>query len=167
MQIDVQVPAMGESITEATVAAWHKQAGDAVQEGDILVELETDKVMVEVPATKAGILRDILKPSGEVVHVGDLLARIDTDGAGARAAAPAAQASAPRATPPDQPQAAPTTAAAGPRNEALPPAVQRMVAEHGLDAAQIEGTGRRGQVTKEDVVRHLERAATTTAIAPA
>jgi len=163
MQIDIEVPQLGESVTEATVSAWLKQQGDAVSEGDVLCELETDKVMVEVPAPRAGVLTEVLKPEGETVGVGDVLGRIDTEGAGAQPAAeqPAAapepsqaaeqpaQAAAPQAPQAEQP--------AGERRETLSPAVRRMVEENNLDPAQIPGTGRGGQLTKEDVVRYLER----------
>jgi 2-oxoglutarate dehydrogenase E2 component (dihydrolipoamide succinyltransferase) len=152
---------MGESITEATVANWLKKPGEAVAEGDVIVELETDKVMVEVPASQGGVLAEVLKPAGEIVKLGDLLGKIDT--AGKAAATPARSAG---ATPAAPPQPAPAAAAA-PRNETLGPAARRIVEEHQLDAAAIPGTGRRGQVTKEDVVHYLDRGAQPAPAAPA
>jgi 2-oxoglutarate dehydrogenase E2 component (dihydrolipoamide succinyltransferase) len=167
MQLEIRVPPMGESITEATVANWLKQPGDAVAEGEVLVELETDKVMVEVPASQAGVLTEVLRAAGETVKLGDLLGRIDTDGTGAAkpAASPAARPPAPSAGP--KPAPAVSTAPAAARNETLGPAARRLVEEHQLDAAAIPGTGRRGQVTKENVVQFLERAAQPAAAAPA
>jgi 2-oxoglutarate dehydrogenase E2 component (dihydrolipoamide succinyltransferase) len=165
MQVEIRVPPMGESITEATVANWLKKPGEAVAEGDVLVELETDKVMVEVPASQAGVLAEVLKAAGETVKLGDLLGRIETDGTSKAAvpAQPSAQPSpqpAPAATP--QPPAAP----APPRNETLGPAARRLVEEHQLDTTQIAGTGRRGHVTKEDVLRYMERPPQAAAPAP-
>ncbi|MCZ6629577.1 MAG: E3 binding domain-containing protein, partial [SAR324 cluster bacterium] len=159
MEIDIVVPELGESITEATVSAWLKSPGDAVAEGDVLLELETDKVMVEVPGVQAGVLTEILKRENEKVNIGEVLGKLDTDSAvQARPEAPRQddsprQGEAPRHSnapaPPDmaaQPaaQAAPATAT----NSNLTPAVQRMVAEHQLDPSTIPGTGRRGQITK-------------------
>ncbi|MCZ6473644.1 MAG: E3 binding domain-containing protein, partial [SAR324 cluster bacterium] len=174
MEIDIVVPELGESITEATVSAWLKSPGDAVAEGDVLLELETDKVMVEVPGVQAGVLTEILKRENEKVNIGEVLGKLDTDSAAqARPEAPRRddsprQGEAPRHSnapaPPDmaaqpaaQPaaQAAPATAT----NSNLTPAVQRMVAEHQLDPSTIPGTGRRGQITKTDVVNFMAAAA--------
>ena len=174
MLVEIQVPELGESISEATVSNWLKQAGDAVEDGETLVELETDKVMVEVPAANAGVLAEILKAVDETVHVGDVLCKIDPEGQAA-AAEPAA-ASDPEAPPPaTQPASAPQTPAAhggavapapGGAEETLTPAARRMAAQHGLDAASIPGTGRRGQVTKGDVIDFVERAAQRPAARP-
>ena len=167
MDINVQVPQLGESITEATVSAWLKSAGDTVAEGDVLVELETDKVMVEVPATQAGVLREVLAEEGATVAVGDVIARIDTDGQGAAPAAEKAAEPQPEASPAESgepPAAKPAAAAARAEPAAaapagdLSPAVRRLVAEHRLDPAAIAGSGRGGRLTKEDVLAHLERA---------
>ncbi|MCZ6532627.1 MAG: E3 binding domain-containing protein, partial [SAR324 cluster bacterium] len=170
MEIEIVVPELGESITEATVSAWLKSPGDAVAEGDVLLELETDKVMVEVPGVQAGVLTEILKRENEKVNIGEVLGKLDTDSAAqARPEAPRRddsprQGEAPRHSnapaPPDmaaQPaaQAAPATAT----NSNLTPAVQRMVAEHQLDPSTIPGTGRRGQITKTDVVNFMAGAA--------
>jgi 2-oxoglutarate dehydrogenase E2 component (dihydrolipoamide succinyltransferase) len=162
MQIEIRVPPMGESITEATVSNWLKAPGEAVSEGEVLVELETDKVMVEVPAIQNGVLAEVLKPTGETVHLGDLLGRIDTDGKVAAASAKPAPAAAPKAAPRVEAKTEVPPAAAA-RNEAVGPAVRRMADEHQLDLSRIPGSGRRGQVTKEDVVRHMDPGAVSPA----
>ncbi|HKJ00469.1 MAG TPA: 2-oxoglutarate dehydrogenase complex dihydrolipoyllysine-residue succinyltransferase [bacterium] len=158
MQVEIVVPQMGESISEATVASWLKAKGERVAEGDVLVELETDKVMVEVPAAESGILQDIHKGTGETVTVGDILGLIETEGAGA--AAPAGNggtpAQAPAPAPPPKPApaaatAAPAAQAEAPRSQAVGPAARRLAAEQGVDIGQVPGTGPRGQVTKADV----------------
>ena len=169
MLIDTVVPDMGESISEATVAGWLKSTGDAVADGDILVELETDKVMVEVPANGTGVMAEILKQEGDTVVSGDVLCKIDT---GARAATPQGESQPTAAAPPQEvaeppSQQAPTQAASAPAppqegvEPSLTPAARRMVAEHGLNAANITGSGRHGQVTKEDIVNFMEHSPST------
>ena len=111
MDIEIRVPPLGESISEATVANWVKAEGDAVASGETLVELETDKVMVEVPAPEGGVLASVLKHEGDTVVVGEVLARIDTDGAGGR----------PAAKPAAAPKAAPAAASRATRPWAPPP----------------------------------------------
>ncbi len=153
---EIRVPTLGESVTEATVGKWFKQPGDAVAVDEPLVELETDKVTLEVPAPAAGVLADIAVKDGETVAVGALLGQIQ-EGAGAAKAAAAAPAARPAAPPPPAaPAAAP---AAGATAMPAPPSVRRMAAESGVDAAQVEGSGRRGQVTKADMMAAIERAA--------
>ena len=142
--MEIKVPALGESITEATVSKWFKAVGDAVAMDEPLVELETDKVTLEVPATGAGTLSEILAPEGTNVEVGAILA-VMADGVVANLA-PAAKAPAP----------APEPAAAEP---GLSPAVRKIVAETGIDPTQITGTGRGGRLTKADVLAHLKNAA--------
>ena len=129
--VDVKVPMLSESIPDATLLEWRKQAGDLVEQDEILIELETDKVVLEVPAPAAGVLAEVLKQTGDTVLSQEVLARIDP-GAGASAAA---------------------------GRERLSPAVHRLVAEHGLDPAEIAGTGKDGRITKGDVLAHLEAAA--------
>ena len=147
MTVDVKVPVLAESVPDATLLEWRKQPGDAVDKDEILIELETDKVVLEVPAPEAGVLTEILKHTGDTVLSQEVLARIDP-GAGASTAPPAlASVSA----------AAPAATAAG--RERLSPAVRRLVEEHGLDATMISGTGRDGRITKGDVLAHLEAAA--------
>lgn len=169
MQVEIVVPEMGESISEATVSSWLKSQGDQVAVGEVLVELETDKVMVEVPASEGGILQEIRKADGETVTVGDILGLIQTDGAGAGDGGGPAQAEA-RSEP--QTPAAPAQAAiAGPaaaveppaprggRSAAIAPSARRLAEEHGVDLSQVEGSGPRGQITKEDVAGFVQRAA--------
>ena len=153
MTVEVKVPVLAESIPDATLLEWRKQPGDAVDKDEILIELETDKVVLEVPAPEAGVLAEILRHTGDTVLSQEVLARIDSDAtvsgvAGSpTAAAPAGLAAVPEA-------AAPASSAAGP--ERLSPAVRRLVEEHGLDTSAISGTGRDGRITKADVLAHLE-----------
>ena len=150
---DIRVPTLGESVTEATVGKWFKQPGEAVAVDEPLVELETDKVTLEVPAPAAGVLTDIAVKAGDTVAVGALLGQI-TDGAGAAVAkAPPATAKAP-----ETPKPAPAPAPA-PSAMPLPPSVRKMAAESGIDAAKVDGSGVRGQVTKGDMMAAIERAA--------
>lgn len=146
MASDIIVPALGESIKEATVAKWLKKVGDAVAVDEPLVELETDKVTVEVNAPSAGTLAEIRVEGGGNVKVGAILGSIGAAGAAARPAAPKAAA----------PAAAPTVAtSAANTNETLSPAVRKMIDDNHLDAAKIRGTGKDGRVTKEDVMAHM------------
>ena len=157
MTIDVKVPVLAESVPDATLLEWRKQPGDAVEKDEILIELETDKVVLEVPAPEAGVLAEILKHTGDTVLSQEVLARIDS-GADA-SAAPLGLAPEPGAThavPPAQ------SAAASDR-ERLSPAVRRLVEEHALDASAIRGTGRDGRITKTDVLAYLETSARTPA----
>ena len=160
MQLEIRVPPLGESITEATIGNWLKQAGQAVNEGDVLVELETDKVMVEVPAPKAGVLAEVLSKQGDTVKVGQVLGKLDTDRKGG--VAPAAGAKPAAAAPAAAAQA---VAVSAQRNEAVGPAVRRMAEEQSLDLSQVAGSGKRGQVTKEDVVNFVAKS--PSAAAPA
>jgi 2-oxoglutarate dehydrogenase E2 component (dihydrolipoamide succinyltransferase) len=154
---DIRVPTLGESVTEATVGKWFKQPGDAVAVDEPLVELETDKVTLEVPAPAAGVLSDIAVKDGETVAVGALLGSI-TDGAAAAAkAAPAAKA-AESAKPAEAPKPAPAAAPAA-TSMPMPPSVRKLAAESGIEPSTVEGTGVRGQVTKGDMLAAIERAA--------
>jgi len=163
MPIEIVVPQLGESVAEATVAAWLKSPGDAVAEGDVLVELETDKVMVEVPAAESGVLAEIRKNEGDTVTVGEVLGTLDTEGAAAPApqATTAPQVSTPapveivptaQATPAASPAAGSTTAASQATSQAVGPAARRAAEVQGVDLAQVPGSGPRGQVTKGDVL---------------
>jgi 2-oxoglutarate dehydrogenase E2 component (dihydrolipoamide succinyltransferase) len=163
MLIEIRVPPLGESITDATVGNWLKQPGESVAEGDVLAELETDKVMLEVPAAEAGVLKEIVQASGAIVHAGDVLARIDTGVGVAKAAAAAPRVAPAPAAAPAKPAAAPQPAARAAVAASAPvpppmPAAQRMIAEVGVEAAAIAGSGRHGQVTKGDVIDFMERA---------
>jgi 2-oxoglutarate dehydrogenase E2 component (dihydrolipoamide succinyltransferase) len=147
MTIEIKVPALGESVTEATVGQWFKKPGDAVAADEPLVELETDKVTVEVPAPAAGVLADILVAQGATVAIGSILGSI-SEGVGAASAAAAPAVAAAAAKP--APSAAP--AADGKDGMRPPPAARKMMEEKGLSAAGFAGSGRRGQVLKEDVM---------------
>ena len=154
---DIRVPTLGESVTEATVGKWFKQPGEAVAVDEPLVELETDKVTLEVPAPAAGVLSDVAAKNGDTVAVGALLGRIK-EGAGVAASKPAAPAPKPAETPKPPPvqAAAPAPAAS---SMPMPPSVRKMAAESGVDAAKVAGTGMHGQVTKGDMLAAIERAA--------
>ncbi len=150
MAIEVKVPVLPESVSDATIATWHKKPGDAVKRDENLVDLETDKVVLEVPAPADGVLKEIKRNSGDTVNSQEIIAVIEEGAvAAAPAQAPAAaapKAEAPRATPAP---AAPTKAAE------LSPAGQRVATENRIDPAQVAGTGRDGRVTKEDLVNFM------------
>jgi 2-oxoglutarate dehydrogenase E2 component (dihydrolipoamide succinyltransferase) len=153
MSIEIKVPALGESVTEATVGQWFKKPGDAVKIDEPLVELETDKVTVEVPAPAAGVLADIKVEQGATVGIGSVLGSI-AEGAGAAQPAKTAPAQ-PTAAPARAPEATPSRAAAAAvpaGNGGMPPspAARRIMEEKGIAEAEVQGTGRRGQILKED-----------------
>ncbi len=153
---EIRVPTLGESVTEATIGKWFKKPGEAVAVDEPLVELETDKVTIEVPAPAAGVLSDIAAKDGETVAVGALLGQIK-EGAGAPAAAkPAA---APAAKAPEPKAEAPKPAAAPSSDMPLAPSVRRIAAETGVDPAKVDGSGKDGRVTKGDMMAAIERAA--------
>ncbi|HEU0302385.1 MAG TPA: 2-oxoglutarate dehydrogenase complex dihydrolipoyllysine-residue succinyltransferase [Longimicrobium sp.] len=163
MPVEIRVPPLGESVVEATVGRWTKKEGDAVAKDEILVELETDKITVEVAAPAAGTLGRIQKNEGDTVGVNELLGALETDGAApSEAAGPPAAAPAGEKPPVEQPAAQPAAAAAAPAAEGgsgeaqTSPAVRALVAEHGLDVATIRGSGPNGRVTKEDVLKVIE-----------
>jgi 2-oxoglutarate dehydrogenase E2 component (dihydrolipoamide succinyltransferase) len=151
MSTEVKVPALPESVSEATVVTWHKQAGDAVERDENLVDLETDKVVLEVPAPEDGVLGEILKTEGDTVTAGEVVAMLNAGAEASTATPSAATASATSA-----PETAPT-----PENDAstpsLSPAVRHLVEEHSLDASAIPATGRGGRLLKEDVLRFIEQ----------
>ncbi|AZO17778.1 2-oxoglutarate dehydrogenase complex dihydrolipoyllysine-residue succinyltransferase [Mesorhizobium sp. M2A.F.Ca.ET.043.05.1.1] len=168
MATEIRVPTLGESVTEATVGKWFKKVGDAIAADEPLVELETDKVTVEVPAAGAGTLAEITVKEGETVNVGALLGSISAGGA---AAAPAtkpqavAQASSPDAASSVKQAAAETAKIAGdngpiePRTMPPAPAAAKLIAEHNLSVDQLSGSGKRGQVLKGDVLDALAKGA--------
>ncbi|HEY4982434.1 MAG TPA: 2-oxoglutarate dehydrogenase complex dihydrolipoyllysine-residue succinyltransferase [Pseudolabrys sp.] len=165
---DIRVPTLGESVTEATVGKWFKQPGEAVAVDEPLVELETDKVTLEVPAPAAGVLSDIAAKNGETVGVGALLGQIK-EGAAASVAKPAAKpAEAPKAAPAPATKAADMPIAAGSPAMPTPPSVRKLAAESGMDVSRVEGSGKHGQVTKGDIMAAIERAAAqpTPVVAP-
>ncbi len=174
MATEIRVPTLGESVSEATIAKWFKKPGDAVKADEPLVELETDKVTLEVPAPAAGILGDIAAKDGETVGPGALLGSIDESGAAA--AAPAEQAAAPKTAAPAQaapapaakPAAAPAPGPAAASGKQPGPAVNRIAAESGMDASRVPGTGKDGRVTKGDMLAAVASGrAATPAPAPA
>jgi 2-oxoglutarate dehydrogenase E2 component (dihydrolipoamide succinyltransferase) len=171
MSIDIKVPAMGESVTEATVARWFKKEGDSVARDEPLVELETDKVTVEVPSPAAGTLESIAVQPGATVEVGTVLGAI-ADGAGASRpvpAKPAPQPAAPKPAPAQQQPAPPQPAPAAERAQPVPvmPATRRISEETGIDPASVNGTGKGGRVTKGDILASLETRATERQSRPA
>ncbi|MEL6953975.1 MAG: 2-oxoglutarate dehydrogenase complex dihydrolipoyllysine-residue succinyltransferase [Pseudomonadota bacterium] len=155
--VDVMVPTLGESVTEATVASWFKAVGDSVEQDEMLCELETDKVSVEVPAPSAGVLTEILAAEGSTVEAGGKLAVMGASGA----AIPAPAAQAPAASP----SAHASGAASG--DVANAPSAEKMMAEKGLSAGDVKGTGRDGRIMKEDVMRAEASPAPAPAAAPA
>ncbi len=157
MSVKILVPEMGESVVEATVGEWLKNVGDTITVGEILVELETDKVDVEVGAESAGVLTKILHQSGDDVSVGDVLAEIDPSGNGAvQSEAPVAE-TAVSTLPPAAPAADPQP------DVTATPVAMRMAEAEGVNVAAVEGTGPKGRVTKQDVAGHLNQ---KTAVSP-
>jgi 2-oxoglutarate dehydrogenase E2 component (dihydrolipoamide succinyltransferase) len=134
--IEVRVPQLSESVSEATLLTWHKKVGEAVSEGENLIDVETDKVVLELPASKSGVLSKIIKGDGEKVASNELIAQIDTAGKASQAAAAAPQAEA---------------------SSAVPPSARKLAHEHEIDAANLQGSGRGGRVTKEDVLNAMQQ----------
>jgi 2-oxoglutarate dehydrogenase E2 component (dihydrolipoamide succinyltransferase) len=160
---EIRVPTLGESVTEATIGRWFKKAGDAVAVDEPLVELETDKVTIEVPAPSAGTLSEIMAKDGETVAVGALLGQINDGAAGAAAKPAAAPARAAAPAPASPPPAAAALAAAAPKAPPtaapLAPSVRKISAESGIDASAVAGSGKDGRVTKGDMLAAIEKAA--------
>src|SRR3954470_11623636 len=163
--LSIKVPPLGESIVEATVSRWLKKEGEAVASGDTVVELDTDKITVEVPALKPGVLKKQAKKEGDVVHVDDVLGEIDESavpaaaGAGQSAAASPAPANISAPAPPAAAPAAARGSSAPPRSAPSQsetvkssPAARRIADERGIDIAAVAGTGRGGVVSKPDVL---------------
>jgi len=156
MTTEIRVPTLGESVTEATIGKWYKKAGDAVAADEPLVELETDKVTIDVPAPAAGTLADIAAKEGDTVEVGALLGHV-AEGASAPAAPKAeAPAAAAQAAPAAEPVAA----------RAPAPSAAKIMAEHGMSADAVSGSGKAGQVLKGDVLAALEKGASAPVSAP-
>ncbi|MGF0539590.1 2-oxoglutarate dehydrogenase complex dihydrolipoyllysine-residue succinyltransferase [Agrobacterium sp. ES01] len=164
MATEIRVPTLGESVSEATIGTWFKKVGDTVKADEPLVELETDKVTVEVPAPASGVLTEIVAAEGETVGLDALLGQIgEGDGS---AAAPAAEkpAEKPAAAAPAE-AAAPAAAASGSSMPAAP-AASKMMAENNISADQVDGSGKRGQVLKGDVIAAMAKGSTASAPAP-
>ena len=160
--VEIRVPTLGESVTEATIGRWFKKAGDAVAVDEPLVELETDKVTIEVPAPSAGTLGEISAKDGETVAVGALLGQITEGAGGAKPAAALAPAKAAAAPPPPAaaaPVPAPAAPKAPPADAPLAPSVRKISAESGIDASTVSGSGKDGRVTKGDMLAAIEKAA--------
>ncbi len=157
MSTEVKVPTLGESVTEATIAKWFKKEGDAVKADEPLVELETDKVTVEVPSPVSGKLEKIVAQSGSTIAVGALLGTIAEGAAGAAPSAPAPKAETPK--PASPPAAKPA--------ETLSPAVRKAVVENNVNPSDVSGTGKDGRITKGDVIDHLAKPAAAPAPAAA
>jgi len=147
MQIEVKVPQLSESVSEATLVTWHKQVGEAVKEGENLIDVETDKVVLELPAVKSGVLTKILKQNGDKVGSNEVIALLDTD----------AQSTVSGAAQP---------AAAAKSQAAVMPAAQKIAAENKIDTAALSGSGRDGRVTKEDVLAAIEKPTAAVAAIP-
>jgi 2-oxoglutarate dehydrogenase E2 component (dihydrolipoamide succinyltransferase) len=152
--VDVKVPQLSESVAEATLLQWKKKPGEAIAQDEILIEIETDKVVLEVPAPSAGVMGEIVVADGGTVTSDQVIARIDTEGK-AGAAAPAAAKPA-QATPSTVAASAPATAASGgSKGDIAMPAAQKMMADNSVPAGAVAGTGRDGRVTKGDVISAL------------
>jgi 2-oxoglutarate dehydrogenase E2 component (dihydrolipoamide succinyltransferase) len=164
---DIRVPALGESVTEATIGKWFKRPGDPVAVDEPLVELETDKVTIEVPSPAAGVLADIAAKDGETVAVGALLGQIKEGAVAPSKASPAptgrpdqqTDTAAPINAAAEEPRSRPQPAAKPPPAAPLAPSVRRIAAEAGIDAATVPGSGKDGRVTKGDMMAAIERAA--------
>jgi len=137
--IEVKVPQLSESVSEATLLTWHKKVGEAVTEDENLIDVETDKVVLELPAPQSGVLVKILKGDGEKVGSNELIAQIDTAAVAVQAAAPVEAVAA-----------------------AVPPSVRKLAREHEIDAANLQGSGRSGRVTKEDVLNAMQQVSAST-----
>ncbi|MDC8012309.1 2-oxoglutarate dehydrogenase complex dihydrolipoyllysine-residue succinyltransferase [Tahibacter soli] len=168
MAIEVKVPVLPESVSDATIASWHKKPGDAVKRDENLVDLETDKVVLEVPAPADGVLKEIRRNTGDTVNSQEIIAVIEE---GASAAAAPAKTEAPKAESPKAAAPAPAAAPAAPAAPAakvddLSPAGRRVATENAIDPANVAGTGRDSRVTKEDLVNFM-RSGGQAAAAPA
>ena len=164
MIIDVKVPQLSESVAEATLVTWHKKAGEAVARDENLIDIETDKVVLELPASAAGVLVEIIKRNGETVVAGEVIARIDTEASATVAsAAPAAKAAAVAPPAPVPAVIAPVKSAAG----VVMPAARKILDEKGIAAGEVTGTGRGGRISKEDALAAQPKPAAPAPTAPA
>jgi 2-oxoglutarate dehydrogenase E2 component (dihydrolipoamide succinyltransferase) len=162
--VEVKVPQLSESVAEATMLTWKKKAGEAVAVDEILIEIETDKVVLEVPAPAAGVLAEIVQGDGATVVAEQLIAKIDTEGKAGAAAAPAA--AAPAAVAPAAAAAAPAAAAGGSKGDVAMPAAAKLLADNNLSVSAVAGTGKDGRVTKGDVLGAVAGGAGKAAVAP-
>ncbi len=164
MIVEIKVPVLPESVAEGTLGAWHKQVGDPVQQDELLVELETDKVVLEIVATESGVLKSILVEEGATVVSNQVIGTIDTEAAGATeepapAPAPAepapAESAEPAAEPEPRPAAEPARQAEAAADVKAGPAARKLMKQHGIDASQVSGSGSRGTITRQDVEKHI------------
>jgi 2-oxoglutarate dehydrogenase E2 component (dihydrolipoamide succinyltransferase) len=163
--VEVKVPQLSESVSEASLLTWRKKVGEAVTEGENLIDIETDKVVLELPAIKSGVLAKILKGDGTKVGSEEVIAQIDTEGVATVAATAAAK---PAPAPVAQP--APAPAASAPKTSAQPaavsPSARKTAHAHDVDAAALQGSGRKGLVTKEDVLGAVQQTVAASSVAP-
>jgi len=159
--VDILVPDLPESVADATVATWHKKPGDAVSRDEVLVEIETDKVVLEVPAQADGILEAVLEDEGATVTSRQILGRLKEGNSAGKETSAKAEAN---ESTPAQRQ---TASLEEESNDALSPAIRRLIAEHDLDATQIKGSGVGGRITREDVEKHLANKPAAAKAAPA
>lgn len=165
MLVEVKVPQLSESVAEATLLAWHKKAGEAVKRDENLIDIETDKVVLELPAPVDGVLAKVLKGDGSTVVSGEIIAAIDTEAkavAGAAATAPAVRAEPVAVAPTPAPEPA-----AARQDARLMPAARKLVEERAVDPTKITGSGREGRITKADVIEQLVRSQAPAAAPPA
>ncbi|CAN7516841.1 2-oxoglutarate dehydrogenase complex dihydrolipoyllysine-residue succinyltransferase [Neorhizobium sp. LjRoot104] len=169
MATEIRVPTLGESVSEATVGTWFKKVGDTVKADEPLLELETDKVTVEVPAPAAGVLTEIVAANGETVGLGALLGQIAEGAAGTAAAAPAAKPAEAAPAKAAEPAAPAPVAAASAAATSMPPApaAAKIAADNNISTADIDGSGKRGQVLKGDVIAAVAKGISAPAAAPA
>ena len=159
--VDILVPDLPESVADATVATWHKKPGDAVSRDEVLVEIETDKVVLEVPAQADGVLEAVLEDEGATVTSRQILGRLKEGNSAGKETSAKAEAN---ESTPAQRQ---TASLEEESNDALSPAIRRLIAEHDLDASQIKGSGVGGRITREDVEKHLANKPAAAKAAPA
>src|SRR5947209_14163040 len=166
MSVEVRIPTLGESVVSAVIATWLKHEGDSVRQGDALVELETDKVNVEVSAEQGGVLQKIMKNEGDEVAVGDVIAMIGE--ATQQSEQPQSQQVMPEQEPQvaQQPLARELEAAAD-GQRAVSPLARRVAAEHNVDISQVKGNSPHGRVTKDDVISYMEQTTQAPAVSPA
>ena len=173
MRIEVKVPQLPESVAEATLVAWHKKPGDAVQRDENLIDVETDKVVLELPAPGDGVLVELVKPDGATVTSNEVIAVIDSEAVSknAGAASTAAAASKPSTATPPAPAPAPAAQSAPAPSATVTalPAARKLMADQGVEAANVDGTGRGGRITKGDVITAVEAraSAASAAVVPA
>ncbi|GAA6141210.1 2-oxoglutarate dehydrogenase complex dihydrolipoyllysine-residue succinyltransferase [Hydrogenophaga sp. 5NK40-0174] len=165
--VEVKVPQLSESVAEATLLEWKKKVGEAVAVDEILIEIETDKVVLECPAPSAGVIVEIVEGDGATVAADQVIAKIDTEAsAGAAAPAPAAAAAAPAAAASPAPAAAPAAAAGGSMSGVAMPAAAKIMADKGMAPGTVQGTGKDGRITKGDVLAAGNKPAAPAAAIP-